>query len=189
MIAAALCAFATSAAAAGACETAGEKSSRAVRLDPKKDVLGYTTWAFAMDAVLNAPVLALATREVTCTRTAFQAAGETYTLGGENTELFPRRAIPATAGKPALFLVPVRDLSKQVSAGLGVEMRYEPGASYALIALDERTATAVRVYKKIPTDDVLVRDLQMVIEKGGQPFARMVRPNGEVAIVVSPSVD
>lgn len=134
-------------------------------------------------------VLDLARPEITCTRVEFTAGGERYVLTGENTELFPRRAVPATPGRPGRFLVPIRDLSKAVAAGLGVQMKYTPGASYALLRLTDEVATAVRVYKKIPTDDVLAADMAMILETGGQPFARKVHPDGEVAIVVSAPKD
>ena len=184
--AAAAAALATTALAAPApCQTAGEKSARPLRLDPTRDGVGYTTWAFALDPVLTPQVLALAKPEVTCLRGQFLAAGETYTLTGENTEFFPRRAIPVAPGKAALFVAPVADLTKVVGDRLGVSVRYQPGASYVLIRLDEHSATAVRIYKKLPTDDVLLRDLTDVVETGGQPFAQMLRPDGKVAIIVS----
>jgi len=174
---------------AAPCITTGEKSGRPLKLDHKKDMVGYVSWAYALDPVMAEPVLALAKPEITCDRAQLQAGGQTYILTGENTELFPRRVIPATPDKPALYLAPVRDLTKTVGDRLGVTVRYTPGASYALIRLDERTATAVRIYKKIPTDDVLIPDLIRVIEGGGQPVAMKPRPNGEVGIVVSPSID
>jgi hypothetical protein len=185
---AAALAFATSAAAAP-CATSGEKSGRPLKLDYKKDMVGYVSWAYALDPVMSGAVLALAKPDVTCERGQFQAGGETYTLTGENEDLFPRRIIPSSPGKPALYLAPVRDLTKTAGGALGVKVRYTPGASYALIRLDERTATAVRIYKKIPTDDLLIQDLVRVIETGGQAVAMMQRPDGEVGIVVSPTID
>jgi hypothetical protein len=186
-IAAGACLFAT-AAAAGPCETQGETSSRSVRLDYKKDPKGYTLWAFALDRVLTEPVLASAREETGCTRAQFRAAGEAYTLGGENGQRLVRRAIPASPDKPVLVLVPVQNMTGAFAPGSG-GARQVSGPTYALVAVDARTATAVRLYSKIPTDEVLVRDLTRVIETGGQPFARKARPDGEVAIVLSPSVD
>lgn len=171
------------------CESTGEKSGRAVELDHKKDTVGYVTWVYAVDPVMNRRVLDLAKPEITCERGTFQAAGETYILTGENDELFPRRAIPTTEGKPVLFVAPVTDLTKRVSAGLGVKMKYTPGASYVLIWLDTRSARAVRVYKRLPADDTLLADFARVLETGGQPFARMQLPDGDVEIVVSSSKD
>jgi hypothetical protein len=188
-VAAAAALMLASSAAAGPCVTSGEKSGRPLKLDHKRDMVGYVTWAYALDPVLTASVLALAKPDVTCARGQFQAADGTYVLTGENDELFPRRVIPSDMGRPALYLAPVRDLTKVAGDALGVKVRYTPGATYALIRLDERSATAVRVYKKIPTDDLLIQDLIRVIETGGQPIATMQRPDGEVGIVVSPPID
>lgn len=186
-IAAGACLFAT-AAVAGTCQTQGEKSSRPVRLDYKKDPTGYTVWAFALDRVLTEPVLASARDEAACTRAQFQVGGEAYTLDGENGQRFVRRAIPASPDKPVLVLAPVQNMTGAFGRGFG-GARPVSGPTYALIAVDARTATAVRLYSKIPTDEMLVSDLTRVIETGGQPFARRDRPDGEVAIVLSPSVD
>lgn len=187
VIAASACLLAT-VAVAGPCETQGEASSRPVRLDYKKDPTGYTLWAFALDPVLTEPALASAREQAGCTRARFQAAGEAYTLGGENSERLLRRAIPTSPDKPVLVLVPVENMTGAFGAGFG-GARSVSGPTYALVAVEARVATAVRLYSKIPTDEVLVRDLTRVIETGGQPFARKERPDGEVAIVLSPSVD
>jgi hypothetical protein len=186
-IAAGACLFAT-AAAAGPCETQGETSSRPVSLDYKKDPTGYTVWAFALDRALTEPVLASAREEAGCTRAQFRAAGEAYTLGGENGQRLLRRAIPASPDKPVLVLVPVQNMTGAFGPGFG-GARQVSGPTYALVAVDASAATAVRLYSKIPTDEVLVRDLTRVIETGGQPFARKARPDGEMAIVLSPTVD
>lgn len=175
-------------AVAGPCQTQGEVSSRPVKLDYKKDPTGYTVWAFALDHVLAEPMLASVRDEVVCTRAQFQAGGEAYTLDGENDQRLPRRAIPASPDKPVLILVPVQNMTGAFGPGFG-GARNVSGPIYALVTVDERTATAVRLYRKIPTDEVLVRDLTRVIETGGQPFARKKRPDGQVAIVLSPSVD
>jgi len=170
---------------AGPCATAGETSSRVVKLDYNKDTVGYVTWAYALDPVLIPPVIERAGAPVTCVRAEFQAGGETYVLTGENGELPPRRAMPANAGKPSLFLVPVRDLRKEVGERLGVDVPYQAGATFVLIRLDARFATAVRIYKKMPTDEVLLADFAEVLAGGGQAFATMERPAGKVGIVLS----
>ena len=115
-----------------------------------------------------------------CERGGFQAASTNYVLRGENQgNTAPRVAVPASKRRPTGYLLPVPDIAAALKQESG---RPTPLIGYVLMSRHDGAHTVWRVYDAIPTDRVLLADMEEALS--GQLRPAMHWRDGKMEIVL-----
>jgi hypothetical protein len=161
-----------------ACKSQGERSAKAV--STSRDLSANMMTALGVGTSLEPETLALVTRDIVCSRGEFALGQDTFTLSGENDQEIPRKAVARRADGPTVFLVPYIDLTAFINEG---KKPSGPPARLVMVVMDAKSASAVRLYTALPTDEMLVREFIAAL-RGLPPMARVDRQSKGVEVFV-----
>lgn len=169
--------------AAGECETIGDISAGVLPLNTVEDSARLSVNLGLWMKVINRQGFEASLGEIgrLCARGDFQAASTHYVLRGENQgHTATRIAAPRLRGRPTAYLLPVPDIAlalRQEDPG-----RPAPIVGYALMSRQGEAHTVWRLYDGIPTDRVLLADMEEALS--GQLRPAMHWRDGKVEILL-----
>ncbi|CAN5210742.1 hypothetical protein BH11PSE2_BH11PSE2_07250 [soil metagenome] len=161
-----------SAAAAAPCSSAGDPAAKRLN-NPPGDMAAQLMIGLSLGVVLTNEKVEQAKAQAGCERAVFTVGADQFALSGENTDATPRKAVSGRAGGPIMFLTPMGDLSEIVAAEAAKKPAPKTARTmFVLVLVDKDSASALRLYDQVPTDEVLIREIGAAL-RDPRPFARL----------------